>query len=843
MVKKRSINEIIFYSLLIMFFGSFSYAQKDTVYTIDESFESIIKASARDSMFHDYQNKQLHLYGEAQLFYEDISLKADYMLVDFNKNEVFASYGYDRDSNRVGMPKFTDGSEEIEAAKIRYNFDTEKGYIQEVKLKQEENYLYMEVAKRHANEQVHFRKGRFTTCDLEEPHYHFQLSKAILVPDKRIVSGPMNLWIKGVPTPLGLPFAFIPQKKPQEHKHGILFPQYSLQSPYGMGVQNLGYYIPINDSLQTILYANLYARGTWGLSNETSYKIRYKFDGRLNIGYQHIKNAFPDTNSVGKINIAWTHRQDAKANPYWNFSSNVNFISDNNTKTNLDPLNKDYFKNSINSDININRSFPKVPVMSAGMKISMRQNTTSNSFVLTSPVLNFNVTRFSPFAKVRKIKSGESKWYEKIAMTYNLEGQNKAGFQDSLLAQKRFDLIGQSFLNGFTQNSTLQTTISLFRNTWKLNPSISYSNKINFQQIHKSYDAANNSTQIDTLQKVGLSQNVSANVQLTTVLYSYYRFAGKNKTLLRHVLTPSFGLRYTPNTVKVISDSVGVNKAVVSYSAFERSLYAESVIKPSAVLTFGFNNTFELKHKSKKDTVTGMKKTRLIDALTFSGSYDFLKDSMNLSNIAGNLRVNPLEFLNVVASASFSPYDWNDSTNVALKEYAIQNRGKLARFINSSLNTTLILTSEKSRKKLRQNSLDLGKSWTADYQYYALHPEQFIDFEIPWKMTLTHVFDLSRTNTPLVAKRAFNQTQTLALNTDFSFTKRWKMVADVLFDLKTQTVTNTRLSLTRNMHCWNLAFYWTPVGGNKSFLFRLNATSNLFQDAKIELKKPPLFAE
>lgn len=838
MVEKRFIHEIIFCALLIMSFQSLCYAQRDTIYSIDTDFESIIRAKAKDSIFNDLKNKQLHLFGEAELYFEDVTMKASYLLVDFNKKEVLASYTYDKDSNRIGLPIFTDGSEEIEAAKIRFNFDTKKGYILEMKVKQDENFLYMEVAKRQANEEVHFKKGRFTHCDLEEPHYHFQLSKAILIPQKRIVSGPMNLWIKGVPTPLGLPFIFIPQKKQNQHNHGIIFPQFAIQSPYGMGFQNLGYYIPINDSLQTTVYANLYSRGSWGLSNSTDYKIRYKFDGNLNVGYQLFKAGFPDDGSQRKLTVRWTHRQSEKANPFWNFNASVNFNSDNATKTSLEVLNKDYFNNSTNSDININRLFPGKPY-TAGIKISARQNSLSKNIALTSPFASFNVSRFSPFAR-RKGAVGSKKWYEQIGMTYNIEGQNRNTFSDSLLKNQRLDLFKNTLLNGFSQNTTIQTAVGLFKNTWKLNPSLTYGNKINFQQIRKKYDAASNSTVVDTLRQAGMSQSLSFNAQLTTVVYSYYRFVGKNKPLLRHVLTPSFGLRYTPGLNKLITDSVGVNKAPVTYSAFERSLYTESAGKTSSVLSFGFNNTFELKTKSAKDTLTGFRKTRIIDALSISGTYDFMKDSMKLSDINTSLRINPVNFINLLANANFSPYDWNDSTNQKKKEFAIDTRGQLVRMLNFSLSTTLVFTSKEGRKKLNENKDLFNSNWNADFQYFAQHPDRYIDFSIPWKMSVSHIYELNRSDKPKILGRQFNQVNTVQISMDVSLTKRWKVIWNMYGDIQSQRVINAKFSMVRDMHCWNLSLDWTPIGLNKNFLLRINSTSNLFKDAKIELKKPPV---
>lgn len=842
MVKKRSIYQLIFGTLLIMSSNLVIHAQgriaKDTIFTIDDSFETTAKFSAKDSLYNDFRKKQLHLFGEAKVEYEDINLTADYILVDFEKKEIFASYTYGKDSVRVGQPKLIQDGEEINAAKIRLNYETKKAYIQEVKIKQDENYLYMGVAKRQSNEQIHFKQGKFTTCDLEEPHYHFQLSRAVLVPEKRIVSGPMNLWIKGVPTPLGLPFMFIPQKKPNERTHGILFPKFVPQSSYGMGLQDLGYYIPINDSLHTTFLANIYSRGSWGITNRTEYMIKYKFQGSFEAGFQQFKRPFPDKSRNNKLTLIWNHRQDPKANPLWNFSSSVNFISDNQSKNNLDPLNKVYFNNSFNSDINLMRYFPGKPI-STGLKASIRQNSQTHNFTVTAPVFNANVTRFFPFKPLRKNPVGPTKWYEQIGMTYNVEAQNSATFHDSLIRQNNYAEIKKKFMNGVSQSTTIQTTVSLFDNTWKLTPSVNYSNRINFQQIRKS--EVNNVVVVDTLRKPGMSQNVSFNAQLTTVLYSYYRFVGKNKPLVRHILTPSFGYRFVPNLNKSLSYATAPD-TIIKYSAFEQSLYRESVTSDQSIITFGFNNTFEMKRKSAKDTLTGYKKTRLIDALSFSGSYDLLRDSMKLSNIGADLRISPVEFFNFVASGSFSPYAWNDSTGRSLKEYAVKQSGKLGRFVQMSFNSSFTLAPKASRSKIQENKEQFAQNWNADFQYFALHPEAYVDFAIPWKVSLSHIYSINanqnKTNSTEGRKNYF-QTQTLALNGDFSFTKRWKVVTEVYFDLKIKQITNARLNFTRNMHCWNLAFYWTPIGTNKSFLFSLNSTSNLFKDAKLDLRKPP----
>ncbi len=840
MFKKCTIHLVLPVTLLIMLVSLNGYAQiSDTIFIDESAVDAPIIYSAKDSIYTDLKKRQIHLFNEAKVDNGEVQLKAGYILIDLGKNEIYARYSYDKDSNRVQLPEFSDGKDVVNAAAIRFNTQTKKGYIEEVAIKQDENYLYMEIAKRHANEEIHFKKGRFTTCDLPDPHYHFQLSKAIMIPDKRIVSGPMNLWIKGVPTPLGLPFIVIPQA--EDRTSGVVFPQIVPTSQYGFGLQDLGYYIPVNDRFQTTIYGSIYSRGTWGLRNESDYAKRYKFRGKLDLGFQQFKSGFPTNTNRNKFNINWTHNQDRKANPYWNFSSNVNFVSDNTTKNSLDPLNQTYFQNTLYSDINLSRSFPGKP-MSAGMKISLRQNSTSNNISLTSPSVNFNVTRFFPFKKAIKSTKEFAKVISRIGVTYNFEGMNRSEFGDSLLTRGDFNGIGSQYMNGLNQGMTVQTTAGFFKNTWKFTPSITYGNKMNFQQIRKSYDPLLNNSVTDTIQQFGMAHNLSFSAQVTTALYTYYKFVGKKEPLLRHVLTPSFSFQYVPSLNKLITDSVGIDKAPVSYSPFERSVYSSGVNRDQALINFSFSNTFELKRKSDKDTITGFKKTRIIDALTFGGNYDLLKDSMNLSDIRINLRISPFKWLSFVASSNFSPYDWVDSTGTILGQYAIKTRGELGRFNSTSLSTGVTFTSKESRKKMDANLEYISTNWNSDYEYFMLYPERIINFEVPWKITFSHIYDL-RANTFIntLNPDRWTQTQTLALNGDVSFTKRWKVSGDMSFNLKEMKATNARFTLTRDMHCWALSFNWIPLGGNKSFLFSIRSTSQLFRDAKIDVRKPPLF--
>jgi len=812
---------------------------KDTLMLNDENIKDIVKYGARDSTHYNVKDKKAYLYGNAYVEMGESKLTAGMIVLDFKNNEVEAVYILDSNRNQVEYPVFVEGGETMTCHRMRMNMNTEKVYIEELGIRQDELYFNMGEAKRYPNDEIHLRKGRLTTCDQEDPHYHFQLSKGVVIPEKRIVTGPMNLWISGIPTPLGLPFAFIPQQ--EDRTSGILFPEFVPVSQYGFGIQNLGYFIPINDRLQTSVYVNLYSRGSWGLRNDLDYSKKYGYTGRVSMGFQQFNNGFPDYGKNNKVTLTWAHQQQAKSNPYWNFNSNVNFISDNKTKNNLDPINPQYFNNSFNSDVNVMRLFPGKP-LTIGAKISMRQNAIAQNVSLISPIVNVNLTRVFPFQSLIKTPKTElGKSIQRIGLTYNLETQNKATFGDSLLSNFDYQGMGSQFFNGVSQGIGLQTTMGLLKGRIKITPNFSYGSKINFQQISKSYNPLTNGTQVDTMQKTKNSNEINFSMNATTVVYAYYKFIGKKKPILRHIMTPSIGYRYVPLLNELVSVQAGVNQATIQYSPWERSIYTVGNTRASSFLNFGINNSAELKIKSDKDTVTGYRKIRIIDQFSINGNYDFLKDSMPLSNLLFNLRMSPFSALNFVSSAEFSPYAW-DSTGKIHKEFAYGNGQGLGRFLGVSLNTTFTLSTKKSKDIIAEKQDGLKTQWDADYNYFYLHPEQAIYFDIPWKVNVSHVFSMNA-NTLITATNPnpYTLIQTIALSGDLTFTKRWNLASNVNFDVNSQKITNMNLTLSRNMHCWALRFYWTPIGMNKSFLLSIQNTSSLFKDAKIELRKPPSF--
>jgi hypothetical protein len=812
---------------------------QDTVVMNSTDFESAVSYGSKDSMWNDLKKKQVHLYGEAHLNYQDVDMKADYLLIDFGKKEVFATFTTDSLGRRIGAPVFVQDGDTIKTASLRYNFETQKAYIKEVAIHQDEFYLTMEIGKRQANEELHFIHGKFTTCNLEEPHYHFFLSKAVMVPDKRIVTGPMNLWVMGVPTPLGLPFSIIPQRKERERKNGFLMPQFTAVSEYGFGLQNLGYYIPINDRLQTTLYGTLYSRGSFGLNTKTDYAVRYKFRGSFEAGYQYLRRGWPDSSSLNSVVVHWNHQQDPKANPKWTFNSAINFNSNSTNKQTLNPQYSQYFNNTLNSDVNLGRVFIGTP-LSMRLKASMRQNSSSGRITVNSPDFNVTATRFFPF-KRRKAAVGKVRAYESIGMTYFLDATNRADFKSAYLSDGDFDSIGRTYMNGAKHSAALQWTLNMLKNTVRFTPSVTYTQKYNFQSVNKFVTGPNDSLVIDTLNTGVFSHQLTTSGSFTTNLYSYYRFIGKRNSLLRHVLTPTVTLSYGPAIQGGQAFYQKTNGDTVYYSRLERSVYAESFNNRSTGrIDFTLNNSFELKQKSQKDTVTGFKKIRLIDNLILATSYDIFKDSMNWSDLTMGMVINPIDVLNINIRATHSWYGW-DSVGKTLSQYASNTGQGIGRITSFSIATGWTLTSKESRDILQSQQAEMASVWNPQYQNWMISPAQIVSFAIPWKLSFNHILSYSiNPDKTDYAKRKYVPENTLSMTGDITLTENWKVTATTYFDIQAGKVTNTSFVLYRNIHCWNLLFNWVPIGTNKSFMLTIRGNGSALSNAQLRLQRPPL---
>ncbi|MFT7587917.1 MAG: hypothetical protein ACI959_000122, partial [Limisphaerales bacterium] len=415
--------------------------------------------NARDSIQYDISGEWIYLYGESEITYQSFNLKSEYIAFNWKSREM-ESWGM-TDSNGVviGKPEFTDKQQQFSADTIRYNFDTKKGKIFAMRTSQQDGIIGFSESKMNEYEEIYGYDGYYTTCTADEPHFHIQAKKAKVVPDKLVVTGPANLVIENVQTPLFLPFGIFPLSK--EQNSGVIFPEWTDSQEFGFGLLGLGYYLALSDKIDLSLTGDIYTQGSWRSGLAMNYKTRYRYSGRLSLSYANLRFGAPieSTFRVTKdFKISWNHRQDSKARPNSTFSSDVT-VGTSTFNTNATTNINDYLNNTFTSNITWTKTFPGKP-FTLQTAVRHSQNTQTRNLSLTVPDVTFNVRRIQPFE--RSIQTGESKWYESIGFTYTAKALNRLNTVDTLLFNG--DNILDKFEFGVSHSLPISTSFKVFKN-------------------------------------------------------------------------------------------------------------------------------------------------------------------------------------------------------------------------------------------------------------------------------------------------------------------------------------------------------------------------------------------
>ena len=835
-----------------------------------------VKYEAKDSIVADFPKQIVILYGEAYVTYEGIELTADHIEIDLKNNEVTATYSEDSLGMPVGKPIFVSDGEESRCDLIKYNFETKKGYVREVRAQQDEGYIHMAESKIHPNEQIHLKNGKFTTCENDTPHYHFKLTKAIIVPDERVVTGPVYMKIGKVPTPLAGPFAFFPNS--DSRKHGVILPEFASQAQYGFGLQNFGYYIPLGDYWDTQFSGTIYTTGRFAIGNSTQYYRKYKHKGNVFVNYEQFRGYFYDTIVPSKVTLRWNHNQDPKAHPSLKFSANIDFRSDNNGKTSLDTDNPDYFNNTFNSSIKVSKSWKTKTLRgSASMNNSLRQNSTSGNYVIELPNFNFQVSQFS-LGDLNKKKIGK-KWYDEIKVRYSMNGVNTISAPDSIFNFQDYKQIKDYAVNGVKHTASVNSNLKLLGSRFTFSPSASYNELWNFQYETHQWNTSQN--KIDTTERSGLgtTRNLSFSGNLGFSFYGLYRMKGKRKTRFKHVMLNTVGFTFSPDISAyqgLDTNLVQDGQADLYISPFYRSKFREGTRGQSGVINWNSTNSLKMKTRDMNDTINESDKTfNLFDAISLNGSYDIFKDSFALSDQRLAFRTSKfLKVFNIQSNATLSPYTY-DSLNIRSKEYAWQSNQGLGKITNVGLTINANFTNRNGRKKQKEQ---LEENENDALATDILTDPNTINWDVPWQLNTAYNLQYNLVqNKDTITADNYNVVQTLVLSGDFSINEKWKFRGGMSLDLQQflpkyhtapenykypyeNLISTYNFEIWRDLHCWEAVLQFRQYGPvrkdpstgewgtwstgnwrstNWTFMFRVNIKASMFQDIKLEYNQPP----
>ena len=137
-----------------------------------------------------------------------------------------------------------------------------------------------------AQDSTFMSHARFTSCEREEPHYHFEANEIKIVGGKVLVARGVRLYFGDVPV-LWLPF--IAQSLAQGRSSGLLTPRFSVNDivrtsgGYRRRVSNMGFYWAMSDYSDALMALDWFSDNFLSLTSQLRYRFNSQFlDGSLN---------------------------------------------------------------------------------------------------------------------------------------------------------------------------------------------------------------------------------------------------------------------------------------------------------------------------------------------------------------------------------------------------------------------------------------------------------------------------------------------------------------------------------------------------------------------------------
>ena len=811
--------------------------------------DQIVDGKNTDSLCYDVLNKQVYIYNQGDVKYEEKSLQADFMRIDMNKKEIYA-YGK-ADTTAEGLPSrtqpvFNDSGSSYTMDTITYNFDSEKAIIQGVATQQGDGWLVGGRIKKMPDNTINMKGGKYTTCEqTDNPHFYLAMTKAKVIPGKKVITGPAYLVMEDVPIYfLGIPEGFFPMN--MGPKSGLLMPTFGEDGARGFFLRGLGYYFILNQHIDLAVTGGFYTLGSWEVAASSRYTKRYKFSGNLNFDYSSIKTGDkgePDYISQSNFKFVWTHSQDPKANPGSTFAASVNISTSGYSKYSATSLN-DILSTQTNSSISYSKSWAGTP-FSLSMNMAISQNSQTRAISMTFPNIVFNVSRVYPFK--RKEVVGKERWYEKISLTYTGKLTNSVTASESTLFTKQ---TLKDMKNGIEHSLPISASFNLFKYI-NITPSFNYTERWYFKRQMQQWNPETN--QVDKLEpEYGFYRiyNYSAQVSANTTIYGMWQFKNKESKVqaIRHTLTPQIGVSYAPDFGDqkygfyqvVQSDSLGGHTI---YSPYADNAYGVPGRSAAASLNFSLKQTLEMKVLSKRDT-SGVRKLKLIEDLSISGSYNFLADSMGLSNISLGFRTTIYGNFGINLQATLDPYEVTPQGKRYNK--LMIARGLPGRIVSTGWSFGYTFKSRENKSTAAINDINtIPPEYFNPFSdpYGLMDPtlrrrymaQTYYDFSIPWNLGFNYVisYGISYVDNGTTGYKK-NVTQTLGLNASVNITPKTGIAVTSGFDIQNQKLTTTSISITRDLHCWQMSFVWIPFGTHKSWSFNIGVKASSLADLKYD---------
>lgn len=815
------------------------------------AIEDIIDHDAEGYAKINRKKNLITLFDKAITKYQDIELEAGQIFIDYKNNLVTATGIKDDSLGYTQLPVFKQGGEESVQDTIIFNFKTKKALIYGLKTTQNDIITYGEVTKRENDSTIFVNGVRFTTSKKRNPDYYLATNKAKIVPGKKIIIGSTVLYIKDVPTPLVLPFGYIPLSK--DRSSGFIIPSFGDSNEQGFFLQNAGYYLALSDYYDLALFADIYSNGSWGFKAESNYALRYRFNGAFNFKYENIVTSLKGFDDYGirtNYNIRWNHNQDPKANPNARLSASVNLGSSRYYQESLNEYNNNNFlNNSLNSSVSYSQKIVGTP-FNVSTTATLSQNTQTELINLSLPSLQVSMDRIFPFAP----KSGAKKnAFHNIGVNYNLGADYRISTSDEFLFKSQMFENAQA---GVQHTTSASTNIKMLK-YFTLTPNVSYKDVWYFDSVKETYDPIGQEVIKDTIPGFVRFNDYSASAALSTTVYGRVDFKKGKIKAIRHVARPSVSFTYRPDFSHYFDEVLtedGQDPMVdlEEYSKYQAGFYGQPSRGLQNTVGFSINNTLEAKVQNKDSTATEDKKITLLNALNISTSYNIAADTLKWSPLSVNAGTTLFNNkLSINTNATFDPYAI-DANGGRINKFNKDLNGSLFRLTNAALTMNYSISSdsfkEKPKKKtgyddsnftytssLDQNqgvfgeNLNVSNDLREDDEDDEEKSSKLYNSSIPWTLQLAYSLQYSNNS-----RQDEFTANSVMFTGDVELTPKWKVGISSGFDLKEKGFTYTQMRFTRDLDSWIMNFNWVPFGTRKTYYFFIGVKSSALADLKYD---------
>lgn len=823
-----------------------------------------------DSLVYDAETRLVHLYGKAQVKYMDMTLNAAKITMNMDSSMVRAAGERDTAGILQDKPVYSQGSDNYHSELMAFNFKTKKGYITNVETTQGDGFMQSQHSKRAADGTLYLEHAKYTTCDAKHPHFYIALSRAKVRPGKESVFGPAYLVVADVPLPLAVPYGFLPFNK--KYSSGFIMPSYGDETSRGFYLRDGGYYFAINDYMDIKALGEIYTKGSWGLSAETNYRKRYRYNGNFYISFLRTVDGeknMPDYAVTKSLKVQWTHSKDAKASPNTTFSARVNFASENYERSNLESMYNPlaYTQSTRASSVSFSHTFPSIGLNIAG-STNLTQSLRDSSVSMTLPDLSISLNRFYPFR--RKHQAGKERWYEKISMSYTGSLSNSINTKEDKLFKSN---LVKDWRNGMQHRIPIDATFQVFKYI-NISPQFSLRDIMYTNRVMRSWDETTQKEVADTTYGFYNLYDWSLGVSANTTLYGFYKpwrkLFGDKIIAVRHVFKPSVSFSYAPDFTSshygyqrtyVKTDANG-EVSTVTYSPYSGGIYSYPSGTKQGMITMSVSNNVEMKVKSDRDT-TGERKISIIDELYGALSYNMAAETRPWSNLNTRIRLKLTKNYTFSMAAVFATYAYAFDKNgrIVTSDRTEWSYGRFGRFQGMSQNLSYTFNNETLSKLFSRRSdrstasndetdtdtdtdaedanidpdlRNAKKGGKQKKQKAKVDEDGYLRFSLPWSFTVSYGISMAEDRSKQINVRRmrypYSFTQTMNFSGYLRIAEGWNISFTSGYDFNYHELSMTTASVSRDLHCFEMSCS-VVLRPYSSFNFTFRARANELADA------------